>query len=33
MTTEVRDNRPYLMLFPLAVLGIIGVLLVVKRRK
>ena len=33
MTTEARDNRPYLMLFPLAVLGIIGVLLVIKRRK
>jgi hypothetical protein len=33
MTQQAQNNRPYLLVFPLIVLGIIGVLLVVKRRK
>ncbi|MFN3714780.1 MAG: hypothetical protein ACK4SX_14080 [Alcanivoracaceae bacterium] len=33
MTQQAQNNRPYLLVFPVIVLGIIGVLLVVKRRK
>lgn len=33
MTTQAQDNRPWLLLFPLGVLGIIGVLLIIKRPK
>ena len=33
MTLQTQDNRPWLLLFPLGVLGIIGVLLVIKRPK
>lgn len=33
MTEQAQNNRPYLLVFPVLVLGIIGALVIITRRK